>query len=234
MKFLIRFLCFLVFGIANQFISSSDLAYSLALYLRPSNPDALVLLTGAISGIFSVSLLAFTFWCSNKLCKKCEKENSDDVPTSQTFTSTKQRPPHKLKAIDFKIYIIALFCIVIICLCVIIFIQHQQINDLDATISNQNTTIAEMESTITAKERRIKEIEARLSDYGKSYTELQEEKIHLEIVLDKIAYVPDDGTRIYHKHDCEVFIASGSSYWAYNTESAQAKGYKPCASCCND
>lgn len=122
----------------------------------------------------------------------------------------------------------------IVLLCIIVFFQRQQINNLRMTISNQSASIAEMETMISVKEKRIKETEARLSDYGKSYKELQKEIIHLEIVLDKIAYVPDDGTRTYHKHDCEVFIASGSRYWAYNTESAQAKGYKPCASCCND
>lgn len=44
-----------------------------------------------------------------------------------------------------------------------------------------------------------------------------------------IAIVPDDGTRLYHKYGCSNWDAS--SFWAYNTEAAEGRGYSPCPYC---
>ena len=46
-----------------------------------------------------------------------------------------------------------------------------------------------------------------------------------------VVFVSDDGTKIYHKVDCDKF--DSSSFWAYNTEAAKSKGYTPCSWCCD-
>ena len=44
-----------------------------------------------------------------------------------------------------------------------------------------------------------------------------------------VVFVEDDGTKLYHKYDCSKFVAD--SFWAYNVEAAEGKGFKPCPRC---
>ena len=47
--------------------------------------------------------------------------------------------------------------------------------------------------------------------------------------MDKhIVFVPNNGTRTYHRYDCEEW--EGYSFWAFNTEAA-VDDYKPCKKC---
>lgn len=51
--------------------------------------------------------------------------------------------------------------------------------------------------------------------------------------MDKhIVLVEDDGTKLYHKYDCDNLPKK--SFWAFNTEAAKGNGYKPCPICCGD
>lgn len=45
-----------------------------------------------------------------------------------------------------------------------------------------------------------------------------------------VVFIEDDGTNRYHKYDCDQFI--GNSFWAYNVEAAESKGFDPCPICC--
>lgn len=48
--------------------------------------------------------------------------------------------------------------------------------------------------------------------------------------LDKyVVFVENNGTRHYHKYDCEDFI--GSSFWTYSPKLAQAQGFTACPKC---
>ncbi len=47
-----------------------------------------------------------------------------------------------------------------------------------------------------------------------------------------VVIVPDDGTNRYHVYGCDRLDKS-DSFWAFNTEAAKVKGYKPCPYCCD-
>ena len=51
----------------------------------------------------------------------------------------------------------------------------------------------------------------------------------VEFIDAAVVFIDDDGSRLYHKYECEKFV--GENYWAHNTEYAQSKGYKPCSLC---
>ena len=77
--------------------------------------------------------------------------------------------------------------------------------------------------------------------YGEN-TDLRDERINLllkQAILEEeiafydkhIVFIPDDGTNVYHRYKCEVFQASNKGFWAYNSENAKDKDYKPCSKC---
>ena len=47
-----------------------------------------------------------------------------------------------------------------------------------------------------------------------------------------IVLVADNGSKKYHKYDCYIF-QNCDSFWAYNTEAAEANGYTACPQCHN-
>ena len=47
---------------------------------------------------------------------------------------------------------------------------------------------------------------------------------------DHIAFVVSNNTDVYHTYDCQ-HRKNAKSFWAYNTEAAEYKGYRPCKVC---
>ncbi|MDY4785511.1 hypothetical protein [Pygmaiobacter massiliensis] len=51
-----------------------------------------------------------------------------------------------------------------------------------------------------------------------------------DFLTDKIAFVVSDDAECYHTYDCFIF-QNAPEYWAYNTEAAISRGYRPCKLC---
>lgn len=59
--------------------------------------------------------------------------------------------------------------------------------------------------------------------------ELSSARIQISFFDKHVVFVSDDGTRLYHKYECDDFDTS--HFWAFNTEAAIDKGYKQCPEC---
>ena len=80
--------------------------------------------------------------------------------------------------------------------------------------------------TVSAKTTQITNLKKQVDDLEYDLRNLQYKTNFLD---NNIAIVPDDGTRLYHKYGCEKLNLS--YFWAYNTEAAIDKGYRPCPYC---
>lgn len=124
---------------------------------------------------------------------------------------------------------VVLVSVMSIVFCIYQMLQYrQQISDLNAQITQLNTDLdAANQSADNLKERLVKKTteNAKLSrDYNALKSDLNFFNRHVVFVL-------NDGMNVYHKYDCVLFENSRSSFWAYNTEAAASRGYKPCSVC---
>lgn len=62
-------------------------------------------------------------------------------------------------------------------------------------------------------------LEAQISEY----------KSKVEFMDEYVVCVEDDGTNLYHRYECERFV--GNSFWVFNVDTAEVRGYRACPNC---
>lgn len=72
---------------------------------------------------------------------------------------------------------------------------------------------------------RLNDIENSRNEWKNAYTAIQPKA---QILDQYIAFVPDDGTALYHTYDCPLW---SGSYWIYVVEDAQYNGFSSCSHC---
>ena len=107
------------------------------------------------------------------------------------------------------------------------------------TLQDEYSTLQDEYSTLQDGYDKLYDEKRKL--YGEN-TDLRDERINLllkQAILEEeiafydkhIVFIPADGTNVYHRYKCEVFQASNEGWWAYNSENAKVKDYKPCSKC---
>lgn len=150
-------------------------------------------------------------------CKECGK--LIDSSTGKCSGCGKQYF-HLSKAVLIWV-IVSIFCAGLVGLIVYQCFQVYSLeSQLQSEISKSKSNEAEYEDTIAS-------LRAYNLDLIFSQTEYENKANFLD---EHIVFVVDDGTYTYHTYDCEHFKNS-SSFWAYNLEAAESKGYTPCPYC---
>ena len=177
-----------------------------------------------------------------RFCKRC---GAPIDPTTRKCTDCRKqyfRPPVLRKKH------LAIAAGVLVCAAVVFLVFNlvsslaAQKDAAQAQVDALNARITELESTVAEKERQINVYKRNESSYlgqlaSKDDTiENLREKNNLmsyEIAFyDRhVVFVADDGTKKYHNYSCEYLDLS--YFWAYNTEAAEDRGYKPCSHCCD-
>lgn len=116
----------------------------------------------------------------------------------------------------------------------------QTIDEMKRTAEINNKKIADQEAKVKALNSTISDKDKRLEEITSSYNSLLADSKELANELLNIAperafyrnyavIVFDDGTRKYHTYDCPDF--GDQSFWIYNIEAAESKGYYACPKC---
>ena len=75
---------------------------------------------------------------------------------------------------------------------------------------------------------------SRIADLQEQVAALKKTNTNLQRAVDftdaNAAFVPDDGTNLYHTGDCAYFNKNGK-FMVYKMETAIARGYDPCPHC---
>ena len=104
---------------------------------------------------------------------------------------------------------------------------QEETQRLERIISYREDTIAEKEHTIEVFSETIDTLRAKLDNYEiNNFSDYRKLKFYDEY----IALVTKDGTKKYHKYECEDYNKS-STFWAYNISAAESRGYYPCPKC---
>ena len=110
-----------------------------------------------------------------------------------------------------------------------------QIDDLNARITELEEKVTEQERQINVYKRNESSYLGQLASKDDTIENLREKNnlMSYEIAFyDRhVVFVADDGTKKYHNYSCEYLDLS--YFWAYNTEAAEDRGYKPCSHCCD-
>lgn len=114
--------------------------------------------------------------------------------------------------------------------------QHQiQLSQLNSKISELESTLESRDKTIEQNNQTIEQYKQQISDKNQRNHELIQKKLELEQKVRffdmYVVFVLDDNTYRYHKYDCTVFQRSFDSFWAYNVEAAESRGYTACYVC---
>ena len=172
-----------------------------------------------------------------RFCKLC----GDPIdPMTRKCTGCKKqyfRPP-VLTDKHYFIAATAVACIVVAFLLVMLISQRStyeaQVAELTTRVSDLETRLSEAEDNASYHSRVSETRLSQIEDLRKKIEELEDRNsdLILEIIFydQHVVFVGDDGTRKYHKYDCPYLDLS--YFWAYNTEAAVDRGYKPCSHCC--
>lgn len=169
-----------------------------------------------------------------RYCKLCG--NPVDTDTRKCTNCGKQYLRNPLKSIPRSTLItFSLLCICLILSLVTINRQTKKIISLEATVSQLNSTITDLNSTVTSRESAIAQYREQIEAKNKRTQKLVSENNELEeksyYVDRNIAFIREDGTRVYHRYDCFMYKYSDSPFSVYSISSAMNKGYKPCSYC---
>lgn len=186
------------------------------------------------------------------ICKNCGKTILNDsvfckfcgyqVKSDETITKTINKHDGKLKIKSLikkvfkkpsirEIVIASLLILVLGCSITGLILQDNYISDLSQTIANQKSQIEQLDSDKTVLTQKNNELQSKIKDYKTKYDDYYKYMASYDFLLNKIAFVVDEyNSKYYHTCDCNIF-KNGDSYWAYNVEMAQAKGYSPCPYC---
>ena len=120
---------------------------------------------------------------------------------------------------------------------------QQQLKDKDQELKDLSARLAKSQSTQNQGQYDLEQTSAELATLQQEYDTLKEEYDKMAQAveaaakfkekaqfLDKyVVFVENNGTRLYHKYDCEDFI--GDSFWTYSPKLAQAQGFSACPKC---
>lgn len=95
-------------------------------------------------------------------------------------------------------------------------------------IAAQKNIIEEQQDSILEQEETIKTKSEEYLALNEKYQSLQE---NYDFYY-KFAACVDENNNYYHHYGCDYF--DDSSFWIYNINAADEKGYKPCPHCWND
>ena len=108
---------------------------------------------------------------------------------------------------------------------IVFYLSNDEMKNTISNLENSNAALASANKKLSDNILELKEENTNLQSKILRYTD------EIEFYDECVVFIEDDGTKYYHNYDCRKFI--GESFWAYNTEAAQSKGYKPCPDCCN-
>lgn len=141
-----------------------------------------------------------------KFCSRCG--NEIDPSTKKCTGCGKQY----FKGVSWKIIISIVVGVVLMASCAFNIWQYVEIADA-------NDTVAKLQKKNVALQGDVDDLKSDLSS----------QKSKIEFFDEHVVFVEDDGTKLFHKYECERFV--GNYYWAYNVELARYNGYKPCSRC---
>lgn len=141
-----------------------------------------------------------------KYCARCG--NVIDSATKKCTGCGKQY----FKGISWKLIVSGMVGVLLVSSCVINVCQY-------VALSEANDTIANLQKRNVALQGDVDDLKSDLSS----------QKSKIEFFDEHVVFVEDDGTKLFHKYECERFV--GNYYWAYNVELARYNGYKPCSRC---
>ena len=160
-------------------------------------------------------------------CKHCGAECGDDVTKCPNCG---KRVRFVRKAINKKPLLIVTFCILflsVIGLSIACTMLYQQNVESQSTITSLDELSQNLQRTIDRQNGKIKELE---KDYSDLFSDFLDYGAKADFLDNYIAFVVSDDAYAYHTYDCH-FFQNCDSYWAYNIEAAQSRGYSPCKVC---
>ena len=158
---------------------------------------------------------------SVKYCSRCG--SLIDATTKKCSGCGKQY----FRGINHKIILIIFVFLFLVSLVVNIKFYFENTEYMNKIILLEQATV----NLETENENLTSRITNLITDKTKLQTKINEQAKEIIFYDKHIVFIEDDGTKKYHKYDCQKFV--GSSFWAYNLESAKSKGYKPCSLCCD-
>lgn len=160
-------------------------------------------------------------------CKNCGTECG---PNDTKCPNCGKRVRFVRKAINKKPLLIVTFCILflsVIGLSITCTMLYQQNVESQSTITSLDELSQNLQRTIDRKNDKIKELE---KDYSDLFSDFLDYGAKADFLDNYIAFVVSDDAYAYHTYDCH-FFQNCDSYWAYNIEAAQSRGYSPCKVC---
>ena len=116
--------------------------------------------------------------------------------------------------------------LIVIALTVICVFQQINISKQASEVQNLITETVDLKEQVSTKQSTINTLHSRINALErdvKSYKELS------AFVNNYVVFIEDDGTKRYHKFECDKFV--GESFWVYNIEAAKSNGYRECQLC---
>lgn len=109
--------------------------------------------------------------------------------------------------------------------------NYQKLNDKLTYVSQERMTTIDNNNSL---KREVSDLEQQVSKLEDKVESLADYRNISTFYEGNIALIIDDGTTVYHTYSCYSFQKAKSqfkNFWAYNTEAAKEKGYKPCSLC---
>lgn len=169
-----------------------------------------------------------------RFCKLC----GDPIdPVTRKCTGCKKQY-FRLPTFTDKHWFIAALAVACAVILFLLFALAFQRSSYETRLAELTARVSELEDEVTAKERSIegyersdtnlrKEIATKKSAIEKLQAENDDMKEKVQFFDRHAVFVLDDGSKEYHTYDCAWRKYSGLSFWIYNTEAAESKGYKP-------
>jgi len=125
----------------------------------------------------------------------------------------------------------AVACAAILFLLFALVAKSNQVEELTAAVSDLESQLAAAEQDASYQRKTAKTYKDQLDSLRKVNEELRAENSDMEEKIrfydNHVVFVMDDGSNEYHTYDCAWRKYSGKSYWIYNTEAAESRGYEP-------
>lgn len=165
-----------------------------------------------------------------RFCKLC----GDPIdPVTRKCTGCKKQY-FRLPAFTDKHWFVAALavaCAVILFLLFVLAARSNQVAELADTVTDLESKLTAAEQDASYQKQKAETNKSQLDGLRRANEELRNKVSDMEekvLFFDRHAvFVLDDGSKEYHTYDCAWRKYSGLSFWIYNTEAAESKGYKP-------
>ena len=156
---------------------------------------------------------------ASRYCSRCG--NAIDPTTKKCIGCGKQY----FKGFSWKTFLVILEVLFVISFAanIVLFFSSAEMQNDIADLEREN-------SVLVAENQQLEDDVASLKkskDTFYSFYERNHDK--LELLDSWVVFVENDGSRLYHKYECNKFV--GDDCWAHNIEYAEYLGYKPCPQC---